>query len=312
MPDTAPARTPGRRTVRYDTPAAVLADVDRLRRGGYRKVGQWSLPQVCHHLASVMTSNLQPPPTDAPPTAEQLATKAKFFGMVLAPGGMAEGIPVPPSAQPPADCPDAAIDALAAAFDALAAFPHPTQMVGRYGPVSIDEGRQIHLAHCAHHLSFLEPTRARRTLRYGSAADVAADVRHLRAGGYVRATNWTLPQACWHLLAYTRGMLGRPITEPTPDMAAQRPLMEAILAGRPIPDGRLLPDELVPPAIAGEADVDAFLAFLNAFQPRAAMHRAYGPVTAEQMNGLFLAHCGHHLSHLIPEPGGTPCPPPAA
>ncbi len=84
-----PARTAGRRTVRFDTPEAVLADVDRLRRGGYRRVGQWSLPQACHHLAAVISGNLTPPPTDDAPTAEQLAIKEKFFGMVR--GGHARG-----------------------------------------------------------------------------------------------------------------------------------------------------------------------------------------------------------------------------
>jgi hypothetical protein len=160
-----PTRTPGRRTVRYSAPADVLADVDRLRRGGYRKVGQWTLPQACHHLATVISGNLTPPPNDDPPTPEQLAMKAKFFGMVQ--GGMPEGIPSG-ATTPPQACDDTSIDALAAAFAALDAYPHARLMVGRCGPVPTDEVRQLHLHHCAHHLSFLEPTTVRRTLSYRS------------------------------------------------------------------------------------------------------------------------------------------------
>ena len=305
MPDPAAPRTPGRRTVRFDTPAAVLADVDRLRRGGYRRVGQWSLPQVCHHLAVVIGGNLTPPPTDDRPTPEQLAMKETFFAVVR--GGMPEGIPSG-ATTPPQACDDAAVDRLTAAFDALAAYPHARLMVGRCGPVPVPEVADLHLYHAAHHLSFLEPTTVRRSLRYTSTADVAADVRHL-CGGYLRSANWTLPQACWHLWTVTQALLARPLAEPTPDMLARRPVMEATVAGGPLPDGLPAPEELTPPATAGRADVDAFLAFLDAFHPRPAMHRLFGPLTAEQMGPLFLAHCGHHLGHLIPEPGGATCPP---
>ena len=304
----APTRTPGRRTVRYATAADVLADVARLRRGGYARLGTWSLPQACHHLAVVIGGNLQPPETDAPPTDEQRATKAKFFGMVLS-GGMPEGLPSGATAPPP-DVADAAVDTLAEAFAQLDVYPHARITVGRCGPVPVDEVRQLHLAHAAHHLSFLTPTTVRRTLRYASAADVAADVRHL-CDGYIRSANWTLPQACWHLLTTTRGMLARPMGELTAEMSARRPTMETILTGGPLPDAMAIPPELDPPATAGRSDVDAFLAFLDTFAPRPAMHRIFGPLTAEQMGTLFLAHCGHHLSHLIPEPGGVTCPPAA-
>ena len=301
------ARTAGRRTVRYASPAEVLADVARLRRG-YAKVGQWSLPQACSHLAWVMTASLTPPPNDDEPTADQLATKAKFFGLVLS--GMPEGMPLPQDKVPPATAGDADIDALTAAFAAVAAYPHARQMVGRCGPVPMAEVVELHLCHAAHHLSFLTPTTVRRTLRYASPAEVAADVRTL-CDGYLRSGQWTLPQACWHLLATTRGMLARPMGELTADMAARRPTRDAVLAGGPLPDGLPLPPELAPPATADRADVDAFLDFLATFGPRPAMHRVFGPITAEQMGTLFLAHCGHHLSYLVPEPGGVTCPPAA-
>ncbi len=45
-------------------------------------------------------------------------------------------------------------------------------------------------------------------------------------------------------------------------MMARRPALDAVLAGGPLPDGLPAPAELLPPATAGEADVDAFLALL--------------------------------------------------
>ncbi len=206
MPDNAtPPRTPGRRAVRYATPAAVPGRRRPPPPRGYRPLGRWSLPQACHHLAAVIGGNLTPPPTDDPPTPDQLAMKAKFFGMVR--GGMPEGIPSGATA-PPDAVDDAAVDRLADAFAALAAYPHATLMVGRCGPVPVAEVAALHLDHAAHHLSFLAPTTVRRTLDYRSPADVAADVRRLRRG-YVRSGTWTLPQTCWHLRDGHEG-LGKP------------------------------------------------------------------------------------------------------
>ncbi len=293
-------RTAGRRAVRFDTPAAVLADVDRLRRGGYRSVGRWSLPQVCHHLAVVVSGNLTPPPTDDLPTPDQLAMKEKFFGMVR--GGMPEGIPSG-ATTPPEACDETAIDRLADAFAALAAYPHARLMVGRCGPVPVAEVAALHLDHCAHHLSFLQPTTVRRDLHYRSPADVIADVEHLRHG-YLRSGNWTLPQTCWHLRTATERLAAAPFADPTPEMVARRPTLDAVLAGGPLPSGLPAPDALVPPDTAREADVDAFLALMRDRQHRpaaAAMHRLFGPITAGQVAALTLTHCAHHLSYLVPD-----------
>jgi hypothetical protein len=297
-----PTRTPGRRTVRYSAPADVLADVDRLRRGGYRKVGQWTLPQACHHLATVISGNLTPPPNDDPPTPEQLAMKAKFFGMVQ--GGMPEGIPSG-ATTPPQACDDTSIDALAAAFAALDAYPHARLMVGRCGPVPTDEVRQLHLLHCAHHLSFLVPTSVRRTLAYRSLDELIADVERLRQG-YARLGNWTLEQICWHLrTAFEWWVVGVPVTDPTPEMIACRPRLEPLLAGQPYPSGMPTLPQFVPPPDPPPAEVDRFLAFVRDLQanpPPRFMHRGFGPLTGDEATKLFLCHCGNHFSNLVPDP----------
>ena len=89
-------------------------------------------------------------------------------------------------------------------------------------------------------------------------------------------------------------------------MMARRPMLEATLAGRPLPDGLPTTDAMRPPPTAGEADVDAFLALLADRQQRPprgpVMHRLFGPLTADQAGRLVLRHCAHHLSHFTEDP----------
>ena len=40
----------GQRQLTFKDVSEVLAEVDRLHRGGYEKLGQWDLAQVCDHL----------------------------------------------------------------------------------------------------------------------------------------------------------------------------------------------------------------------------------------------------------------------
>ena len=45
--------TPGRRSLRYQSFGEVMSDVERLLEG-HDTVGNWSLAQICRHLAVVM------------------------------------------------------------------------------------------------------------------------------------------------------------------------------------------------------------------------------------------------------------------
>ena len=147
-----------RRPLKFKTPQELNAELDRLQTGNYQKVGNWSLPQACHHLASTIEGSLAPAPNDVP-TPEETAMKEKFFGMVRSPEGMPEKLPIGNSALiPPDDCTDAEIDRLKRAFETLATLPHKQIKVGRCGPVPVPEVTELHLIHCAHHLSFLLPS----------------------------------------------------------------------------------------------------------------------------------------------------------
>ena len=52
--------TPGRRTLRYVSFDEVMPDVERLL-AGHRTVGNWTLAQICQHLAGVLRRHVDLP-----------------------------------------------------------------------------------------------------------------------------------------------------------------------------------------------------------------------------------------------------------
>jgi hypothetical protein len=75
-------------------------------------------------------------------------------------GRFPEGVKAPNRVVPQADTPDSAIDDFLQLLQKLKEFkgefaPHP-----RLGHVGHDDFIRLHLIHCAHHLSFLWPTKS--------------------------------------------------------------------------------------------------------------------------------------------------------
>jgi hypothetical protein len=293
-----------RRPLKFKTPEELAAELDRLKSGPYRKLGNWSLPQACRHLAVIMETNLTPPERDEP-TEEEKAMKDKFFGMVMGPAGMPENLPIGnPALVPGEDCTDAEVDRLKKAFDTLAAYPHKCIKVGRCGPVPMSEILPLHLAHCAHHLSFLVPLDARRSLNYPDFDAVIADVQQLRKG-YVQVGNWTLPQICRHLTVATTNAARPSVAPATPEQAALRPVLENALQTGKIPSGLQAPAPAVPPVDCTDADIDAFIATVQKARDYAeptAAHPRFGPLTLAEFKKMVLTHMAHHLSYLVPLP----------
>jgi hypothetical protein len=146
-----------RRTLDFFDFDAVLADVERLRRDGYRRAGTWDLPQACDHLTRFMRGSLEGFGFQFP-LPFRLAGRWLFLGRTLRTRRIPTGVKGPAPLMPPADVGgDAAVRAFAETVarvrDHRGDF-HPSPLFGRLTP---EQWRQIHLIHAAHHLSFLVP-----------------------------------------------------------------------------------------------------------------------------------------------------------
>jgi hypothetical protein len=291
-----------RRPLKFKTPEELNSELDRLRRVETKQRGNWTVPQACRHLAMIIEGNLNPPPSDVP-TPEETAMKEKFFGMVMGDTGMPENLPIGnPDLIPPPDCTDAEIDRLKAAFQKLTSYPHKCIKVGRCGPVPVAELIPLHLAHCAHHLSFHIPLDLRRSLRYPHFDAAIADVQQLRKG-YVQVGNWTLPQICRHLTIATTNTAKPAVAPATPEQAALRPVLDSVLNSGKIPNGLQAPPPAQPPADCTDEDIDAFITAAERARDYAeptAAHPRFGPLTPTEFKTVALAHMAHHLSYLVP------------
>ncbi len=147
--------TPGRRALRYDRLDDIMPDVERLLEG-HSTVGQWSLAEICRHLAIVLRRVVDAPATTPQDpsnwvTAEQ---KRQFFETEV----VQEGIPAPPGVVPTevkSDREEA--ENLRQAIAHYQASPGPVVPHRRFGPLTRDEWDRFHCIHSAHHLSFAIP-----------------------------------------------------------------------------------------------------------------------------------------------------------
>jgi Protein of unknown function (DUF1569) len=290
------------RQLNFQNEDQVIAEVVRLRHG-YRQLGNWSLPQACWHLYMLIDKYLAPPENPTP-TPEQTAKKIGFVDQMLKTRKSPPGFQAPPQLTPSPELTEDAVDHFIQSLFTMKEYPHALAGMGPVGPVTIEEFRQVHFVHAEHHLGFLVPTTKRRALRFNTAKEVVHDVKQLQVVGYTQCGNWNLPQTCRHLtIAITRTM--KPHTEPaTPEQLATIPIKDRLLKFATLPKGVQAPEIAVPPADCTEADIEAMIKALEAFekfQGPTASHRLFGPLTLDEYQKLTLLHCAHHLSHLTPK-----------
>ena len=149
-------RPDGYRNLRFNSTDSAIAEITRLRGGGYSQLGAWSLPMIANHFVLTFRSPLRQP-TDPNPTPEQAAMQAGFIGKIIETGVPPEGMTPPPEWLPVVGCPESEIDTAIADLKELGAYPHSHVQMGSFGPVSIHTVRKLHLRHLSHHLSFLVP-----------------------------------------------------------------------------------------------------------------------------------------------------------
>ena len=147
----------GRRTLSFASLEEIMPDVDRLLEGDHATVGNWSLGQICNHLAGTFTASVDGVAFKAPWLVRK--TIAPIFKKKLFQSGrMREGITIPEAALP-----KPGLDARGEAERLRAALQRYATHTGAvadhpfFGPLTRDEWTRIHCIHCAHHLSFALP-----------------------------------------------------------------------------------------------------------------------------------------------------------
>jgi len=156
------APTPERRILRFESPAAVLAEVDRIagaeRAGQLKRTGNWTAGQAIGHLAAWIDFGFDGYPVVAPP---DLAERARARKPTALREGLRVGFRIPGveggTAATEVLEPGDAVGRYRRAFARLQAgtpgFPHPF-----FGPLTNEEWMMLHLRHAELHLSFLHPT----------------------------------------------------------------------------------------------------------------------------------------------------------
>lgn len=136
--------------------AQVAEELDRLHALGYTRSGRWDLAQICEHLAVFMEMSLTgfrfrfPWPT-------RVMGRSVLRQLTLWRRSIPAGFSAPRELIPRSELSHAAAIAavkklLCRVRDAQRFQPSPL-----FGRMNAEDWRQIHLIHCAHHLSFLVP-----------------------------------------------------------------------------------------------------------------------------------------------------------
>jgi hypothetical protein len=146
-----------RRKIDFHDFGSVAADIDRLHKNGYDKVGQWELCQTCDHLATVMRMSMEGFPSRGPWYFRKILGpifKGRFFRKRRMPEGFrAPGFLLPPVGSDE----DATVQACKDLLKRVSAYAGEFDQHPFFGKITPEEWRQVHLIHSAHHLSFLIP-----------------------------------------------------------------------------------------------------------------------------------------------------------
>jgi len=146
----------GRRTLHFTNLDQILVEVDLLR-AGHHTVGNWSLAQICRHLADSFSGSM-----DGFGVRNHRVMRFLFGRRALRDAlrhGIAPGFTVTDRLTPPADVVlDETVAELVCAVERYKQFIGPMHFHPFFGNLSRAEWDLLHLVHSAHHLSFAVAT----------------------------------------------------------------------------------------------------------------------------------------------------------
>jgi hypothetical protein len=147
-----------RRDLKFNSLSQVMPEVDRLLQG-YVRGRNWTLGQVCQHLALSLERTVEGWRGSAPWLVRK--TIGPWIGAwILSSGKMPEGSKFRPEwgLEPGSGLDDRAeAEALRGALHYYAGRSDPFPAHPVFGPLSRLKWDRLHCIHCAHHLSFLLP-----------------------------------------------------------------------------------------------------------------------------------------------------------
>jgi hypothetical protein len=149
-----------RRQLTFTDFDAVLADLHQLQRNGYRKAGAWDLAQVCDHLGYFIQGSLEGFTFEVPWLIKTLFGRLVLW-RILKTRQMKAGVTTPQKPLPTAggDEPTAVIR-LQLRLEQLRNHAGELHASPFFGHLTPQQWRDLHVIHCAHHLSFLIPNAA--------------------------------------------------------------------------------------------------------------------------------------------------------
>lgn len=148
--------------IKFDGFADVESFVRELQRFGYVAHGKWNLAQICEHLSDWMSYPMVGFPKSGPVIRAVLfcvrcLAGKRLYRDVVSKQRMRPGQPTIPSSVHPADSNESeSVQRLLDTMRRLQDFKGPLLPSPLFGKLTHSEYVSLHIAHCAHHLSFLE------------------------------------------------------------------------------------------------------------------------------------------------------------
>jgi hypothetical protein len=149
----------GRRELQFASFPEILADLDQIQSRPQKSLGNFSVGQICDHVARGMTLALDGPPVTVPWFMRFVGSF--FKNRIINGGPMPAGFKLPKTAQKElfSETPIPDADGIASLRSAVQRTMREPQRAphGVFGPLTREESDKIHLRHAAMHLSFIVP-----------------------------------------------------------------------------------------------------------------------------------------------------------